>query len=49
VRDYEKLEVAAQELVAMRQKVTITALAKRAHVRTATASQWFHEMWEARR
>jgi hypothetical protein len=49
VRDYEKLEAAAQELVAMGRKVTITALAKTAHVRTATASQWFHEVWQARR
>jgi hypothetical protein len=49
LQGYEKLEAAAQEQVAMGRKVTITALAKTATVRTATASQWFHEVWQARR
>jgi hypothetical protein len=45
VRDYEKLECAARELIAAGRKVTITALAQLAHVRKSTASIWHREVW----
>jgi hypothetical protein len=45
VRDYEKLEVAAQELIAAGRKVTTTALAQLAHVRKVTAATWHREVW----